>query len=101
MDIVLRLRQAIEANFLIVAGLDPNILDNISGTGFSPMENCELKDLDDSDIVTKRGAYHSPRVPTGEGLAFGPRRTNYVKQFDCIPFTQNIKLPKKKVQTVK
>ena len=37
LDLLLRLCQAIEANVLIVTGLDPNILENMAGTGFAPM----------------------------------------------------------------
>ena len=36
-DLLLHLHQAIEANAPIVTGLDPNILYNMAGTGFSPM----------------------------------------------------------------
>ena len=41
-NLLLHLGQVIEANVPIVTGLDPNILDNISGTGFSPMAHWEL-----------------------------------------------------------
>ena len=34
-DLLLRLHQAIEANVPIVTGWDPNVLDNIGGTGFA------------------------------------------------------------------
>ena len=37
--VLLRLRQAIESNVPIITGLDPNILDNMAGTGLAPMEN--------------------------------------------------------------
>ena len=52
-DLLLRLRQAIEANVPIIIGLDPNILDNIAGTGFDPMVHWELIVPDDSDVVTE------------------------------------------------
>ena len=94
-DVLLRLRQAIEANVLIVAGLDPNILDNMAGTGFAPMAHWELMVPDSSDVVTEEGAYHAPTIPSGEDPTAGSRENNYVKQFDRPPFTQNIKLPKK------
>ena len=38
-DLLLRLRQAIEYNVPIITGLDPNILDNMAGTGLAPMAN--------------------------------------------------------------
>ena len=38
-DLLLRLRQAIESNVPIITGLDPNILDNMAGTGLAPMAN--------------------------------------------------------------
>ena len=34
-DLLLRLHQATEANVPIVTGWDPNVLDNIGGTGFA------------------------------------------------------------------
>ena len=39
-DILLRLCQAIEANVPIITGLDPNILDNMVGTGFALIAHC-------------------------------------------------------------
>ena len=50
--ILVRLHQAIEANALIVIGLDPNILDNMAGTGFAPIAHFELMVPEDSDVVT-------------------------------------------------
>ena len=94
-DILLRLCQAIEDNVLIVIGLDPNILDNMAGTGFAPMANWELMVTDNSAAVTEEGAYNSPTVPDCKDLAASPRKKNCFKQFSCPSFKQNIKLPKK------
>ena len=48
-----------------------------------------------SGVVIEEGAYHAPTVPADKDPAAVPRKNNYVKQFDCPPFTQNIKLPKR------
>ena len=93
--LLLHLCQAIEANVPIVTGLDPNILDNMAGTGLAPMSHWEIMVPGDNDVVTEEGAYHAPTIPAGEDPAAGPGKKNYVKQFDRPPFTQNIKLPKK------
>ena len=55
-DILLRLCQEIEVNIPIVTGLDPNILDNMAGTGFTPMEHWGLMVPKDSDVVKEEGS---------------------------------------------
>ena len=44
--------QAMEANVQIVIGLDPNILENMAGTGFAPMAQWELMVPEYIDAVT-------------------------------------------------
>ena len=95
MDLLLSLRQEIEATVPIVTGLNPNILYNMEGTGFTPMAHWELMAPEDIDVVTEEGVYHATTVLAGEDPAAGPRKKNYVKHFNRPPFTQNIKLPKK------
>ena len=68
--LLLHLCQAIEANLPIVTGLDPNILDNIAGTSFSPMAHWEQMIPEDIDVVTEEGAYHAPSVLAREDLQY-------------------------------
>ena len=51
MDLLLRLRQEIEATVPIVTGLNPNILYNMEGTGFTPMAHWELMAPDNNYFV--------------------------------------------------
>ena len=94
-DILLRLRQAIEANAPIVTGLDPNILYNMVGTSFAPMEHWGLIVTEDIYVVTEEGEYHYLTVIAVKYPAAGPRKKNYVKQFNCPPFMRNVKLQKR------
>ena len=55
-DVLLRLRQEIESNVLIVTDLDPNILDNMAGTGFAPMAHWEVIVPKYSDVMTEERA---------------------------------------------